>query len=145
MFFFGSPRDAADMYYADVIAAEKEKGHVPEMPRNAADEMTEAELRTALTWVAYSWRRGDEDGIAQEVLDQIEKDYVEVICFLAVASPKYAQWASSPASRHIHPGNRKKQKLYRQLIITACVEAGEDTYFKEEDGKLIIEKTSSAD
>lgn len=144
MFFFGSPRDAADMYYEDVIAAERDKGHVPELPRGAADEMTETELRTALTWVAYSWRHADENNVAQEILDQIEKDYVEVICALAVVSPEYAQWATSPTCRHIHPKNKQKKKLFQQLIVTACVEAGEDTYYKR-DSKMIVEKTSSAD
>jgi len=145
MFFFGSPRDAADMFYENVIAEERDRaGQVPGMPRNAADEMTEKELRTALTWVAYSHRRGTEDNVGQEVLDQIEKDYVEVICALAVICPKYALWASSPTCRHLHLNDPQKKRLYRQLIVAACVEAGEDTYYKD-DTKLVIKNAPSAD
>ena len=144
MFFFGSPRDATDMFYDEVVAGERDQGFVPEMPRNAADEMTEKELRTALTWVFYSHRRAEELEMAQEVIDQIEKDYVEIICALAVAVPKYAYWASSPTCRHINLKDKKKKRLYRQLIVTACIEAGEDTYYKE-DTRVVAAEDRSAD
>ena len=75
MFFFGSARDAVDLFYDDIIAGEREFGHVPELPRKAADEMTEQEVRTALTWVFMAHKRATEQDQAQEILDEIERDY----------------------------------------------------------------------
>lgn len=131
MFFFGSARDAVDLFYDDMIAGEREFGHVPELPRKAADEMTEKEVRTALTWVFMAHKRATEQGQAQEILDEIERDYMEVIMTLALLSPKYCRWASSPASRHINREDEQKQKLYRNLIVAHCIENEVYTYFKK--------------
>ena len=130
MFFFGSARDAVDLFYDDVIQQERNFGLVPELPRKAADEMTEEEVRTALTWVFMCHRKAKEQELAQEILDEIEKDYMEVIATLALLSPKYSEWASSPGARHINGDDPQKQKLYRNFIVAHCVENEVYTYHR---------------
>lgn len=128
---FGTPRDAADLYYqrmrTDIVDGGGSAPPVP--PVRPADEYTEQEMRNWLTYMVLAYHNAEEEGETLDLLDQIEEDYIEMMCALAVASDKYAHFASAPWSSHLTPSNPEKQKLHRSLVVATLVEEGLPHHF----------------
>lgn len=124
MFVFGTPRDAADLYYqrmrGDILA---EGGMAPPIPPvRAQDEYTEKEMRCWLTYMVIAYENALIEGEADTMVEQIEEDYIEMMCALAIVNEEYAYFASAPWSNHLTPNDKEKQMLHRSLVVAARAE-----------------------
>ena len=116
MFTFGKPRDAVDLYYGNIVNTMRQKSHVPEFVRAPADEMTEEQLRAALTFVLTAYESAQGEGMEEGLLDVMKDDYLSLACQIAEVSDVYRDWATSPAGRFINEHDKKKKLMYRKYI-----------------------------
>lgn len=121
MFFFGDPRNAVDMFYDNLVFETVSASSAPEMLRLPVDELTEQELRNLLTWVSWAHRKAKEEGLDKEYLEVIERDFVEVMCNLALISDEYATWITGNTARYINNESKEKRLLYKRLVETALL------------------------
>jgi len=114
MFDFGNPEDTAALY-AERLETEPDW---PSLPRKHAEEMSEEELRVAITYLNVGWHQAQEEGAAQAVLDVIQRDYDEVFTLLATGSRKFRKFACTKT--FICPGADKHEakKKYRAIALS---------------------------
>ena len=86
MFFFGDNSVAVDYYYQQGIDASEgrlEEGHF--------EEMTEEQLRIALTCLRIAILKADEDGASEDVLEALGDTYTEVFTLLCETSQQFRE------------------------------------------------------
>ena len=84
MFFFGDPQDTADLYSRNAFEVTG-----PALPEYHYEEMSEEELRIALTYARIAYKDAEKDGASQEVLDLLLAQHDSVFEFLASISEKF--------------------------------------------------------
>lgn len=101
----------------------------PVPPVRARDEFTEQEMRIWLTYLVIAYENALMEGEADSMIEQIEDDYIEMMCALAIVCDDYARFATAPWSSHLTPDDKEKQKLHRSLVVAALVEEGLPHHF----------------
>ena len=84
MFFFGSPEDTAQLYWRN--STEIAGPALPEVP---LDEMSEQDLRNALTYCRISYKAALEDGASEEVMSLLLEHHDQAFQALARASETF--------------------------------------------------------
>lgn len=84
MFYFGSPEDTASLYWRN---STEYTG--PALAQCPIDEMTEQELRMALTYCRIAYKDALKDGATEEVMAILLEQHDEVFKTLAEASERF--------------------------------------------------------
>ena len=84
MFFFGTPEENAALLYYD---AKQATG--PFVPDVHVDEMTDKEITNACVYTRMAYRKAEEDGAPQEVLDVLIEWYDELFCLVAQTNAEF--------------------------------------------------------
>ena len=86
MFFFGSPRDNANIYWENSL---RERG--PTLPDCHYTEMEIGDLENLFVYIYMTRLQALEDGVSSEVNEYILKAYDEVFEYLAYASEEFVR------------------------------------------------------
>ncbi|MGA0100589.1 MAG: hypothetical protein ACO3HF_00965 [Burkholderiaceae bacterium] len=84
MFFFGTPEDTAGLYWRNSTEI---RG--PEVAAMPVDEMSEQQLRNAITYCRIAYKKAVEDEAEEEVLSLLLEQHDEVFKALAEASEDF--------------------------------------------------------
>lgn len=88
MFFFGDNSVAVGYYYQQGIDASEgrlEDAHF--------EEMSEEQLRVALTCLRIAILKADEEGASEDILGALEADYQEVFTLLCQTSQQFREYS----------------------------------------------------
>ena len=111
VFFFGDPSFVAFSLYEEVG---KFGPGIPWMP---VDEMTEEDLRDALTYLRMAYNTASRNGHPDEVLDYIQGDYDKVFVELVRTSKQFARFVKTPGFGPIGKGERSENRTYYKRLV----------------------------
>lgn len=92
MFFFGSPEDTAQLYWRNATEVTG-----PALAEAPLDEMTEKELRIALTYARMAYKAARDDGATEEVMQLLLDEHDAVFVALAEVSEKFRSYVKAGA------------------------------------------------
>lgn len=92
MFFFGNPEDTAQLYWRGATEATG-----PALADAPLDEMSEQELRIALTYARMAYKAGAKDGASDDVMEVLLREHDAVFVALAEISEKFRSYVKAGA------------------------------------------------
>lgn len=92
MFFFGNPEDTAQLYWRNATEITG-----PALADSPLDEMTEKELRIALTYARIAYKAARDDGASEDVMQLLLDEHDKAFVALARVSQQFRDYVQAGA------------------------------------------------
>lgn len=131
MFFFGSPEDTAALYWKNSTEVTG-----PTLVDRPLDEMTEKELRVALTYARISYKMALQDGAGDDVVSVLLEEHDKAFQALAEVSERFRLRVKN---NHCLPlTGHSAESVQKYKVLAGVAEAIEPTS-TEEDTETEVE------